>query len=137
MLQRLPVDELHDNVGRSVFFANVIDRADVWMVEPRCSLRFTPKAFQRSGVFGGMLGQKLQGDRAMQTLVLCFVNDTHAPATELARDLVVGNGLTDHPGSNVRRPPSYRQCRSGISAEIASLTGPWESASGPYAEPDP
>src|SRR5438309_10757130 len=47
-------------------------------------------------VFGGIIRQELQRDRAVQTRVLGLVHDAHATAPELARDLVVGNCLADH-----------------------------------------
>src|SRR5207253_1690019 len=52
-----------------------------------------------SGVFGGIIRQELQRDRAVQTRVLGLVHDAHATAPELARDLVVRNCPADH--SNV------------------------------------
>jgi hypothetical protein len=47
-------------------------------------------------VFGQFLRQELQGDHASQLDVLGLIHDTHAAATELLQDAVVGDGLADH-----------------------------------------
>jgi len=47
------------------------------------------------GVFGDVIGQKLQRDKPVQGYILCLIDNTHAAATELLGDAVVRNGLAD------------------------------------------
>src|ERR1700674_3215366 len=47
-------------------------------------------------VTGNVLGQELDGDKAMQPSVLSFVNNTHPAATEFLDNAVVRDGSADH-----------------------------------------
>ena len=47
MLERRAVEELHDDEGASVFFADVVDGADVGMIQRGRGLGFALKALQR------------------------------------------------------------------------------------------
>ena len=61
--QRLPLDQLHGDVGLAVGLADFVDRADVRMVELRGEARLAQQARAR-GVVGQRLGgQDLEGDR--------------------------------------------------------------------------
>jgi hypothetical protein len=51
---------------------------------------------ERLSIPGNFIGQKLEGDEAMQSRVLGFVYHTHAATTELLDDAIVRNGLADH-----------------------------------------
>ena len=46
MLQRLAVEKLHRNEGLAVVFADVVDGADIGMIEGGSSLRLTVEAAQ-------------------------------------------------------------------------------------------
>ena len=52
-------------------------------------------------VFGNVVGQELQSDKAVQLYVLGFVDNAHATAAEFLDDAVVGNRLAEH-GQGIR-----------------------------------
>ena len=80
----------------AVLLADVVNGADIGMVQRRCGLRFAPKSRQGLGIAGHFVGQKLQRDKAVQARVLGFVDHAHATAAELFDDAVVRDGLADH-----------------------------------------
>ena len=96
MLQRRAIQKLHGDEGLAVLFANVVDGADVGMVQCRSGLRLPPKPLQCLMVAGHVFREKLEGHEAVEAGVLGFVNHTHAPAAELLDDAIVRDGLADH-----------------------------------------
>src|ERR1700674_253999 len=96
MLQRQPFQKLHGDERMPVLLANVVNRADVGMVQGGRGLGFALKAGKRLRITGNLLGQELEGDEAMQPRVFRFVDDAHAATSELLDDAVVGDGLADH-----------------------------------------
>ena len=96
MFQGRAVEEFHDDVVTVLVFADVVDRADVGMVQGRCGLGFAAEAFEGLGISGDFVGQELEGDEAMKASVLGFVDHAHAAAAEFFEDAVVGDGLADH-----------------------------------------
>ena len=84
--------------ARPSSFADVVNGADVGMVQRRGSAGFSAEALQRLRIAGNVVGQELQGDKAAQAGVLGLVDDAHAAAAELVNDSVVGDGLADHSG---------------------------------------
>ena len=96
MLQRRAVQKLHGDERLAVLLANVINRADVGVVQCGCSLRLALKTGERLRVTGHFLRQELERDEAMQPRVLSFIDHTHAATTELLDDAVVRDGLADH-----------------------------------------
>jgi hypothetical protein len=96
MLQRFAVEKFHDDVGVGVFFAEIVDGADVWMIESGGGLGFALEALERLMIVGQGFGEEFQGHEAMELGVFCFVNDAHAAATEFFGDAIVGDGAADH-----------------------------------------
>ena len=96
VLQRQAVEELHDDEGAAVFLADVVDGADVGMVQRRRSLRLAPEALQSLRVLGHVFGQELERDETVEPGVLGLVHDAHSAAAQLANDAVVGNSCVDH-----------------------------------------
>ena len=83
---------------RSVLLADVVNRADVGMVESRCGLGFTLKTGKSLGVFGYFIGQEFQSHKPVQPGVLGLVDDAHATAAELLHNAIVRDDLADHLG---------------------------------------
>ena len=96
VLQCFSLQELHRNEGLEVLLSDVIDSADVGMVESRSGLGFTPEALQRLLVLSHVLRKKLQGNKTVEPRVLGLINHTHPATTKLLKDAVVGDGLADH-----------------------------------------
>ena len=114
------VEELHDEEGAVAFLADVVDRADVGMIQRGRGLGFAAKTFEGLAVLGQIFGKKLEGDEAAEARVFGFVDHAHAAATELFDDPVVRDGLIEQvrvappQGSShakARRGGSQRACR--------------------------
>jgi hypothetical protein len=74
-----PVQVLHDHEGTAVFFENVVNGADVGVVQCRSSPPLASKTLQCLWVAGKVIGQKLEGDEAGKTGILGFVDDPMPP----------------------------------------------------------
>ena len=89
VFQRRAVEELHHEESLSPVLADVVDRADVRMIQRRCRLGLAPEALESLSVLRQILRQKLERDEAPQPGVLSLVDDTHPPAAELLDDPVM------------------------------------------------
>ncbi len=98
----MPVQKLHGDEGLAVLLADFVDGADVGMVQSGGGLRFALEARQRLRILGNIVGQELEGDKAMQPCVFGLVDNTHPAAAELLDDAVVRDGLADHLGQILR-----------------------------------
>ena len=56
MLQRLSLETFHRDEGLTVFFADVMDGADVGVIQSGRGFGFPPKTTQRLWVFGEVFG---------------------------------------------------------------------------------
>jgi hypothetical protein len=90
------IQKLHGDERLPVLLADVMNRADVGVIQRRCGLGFALKTSERLWVSGNLLRQKLESDKAVQPHVLGLVHDTHPAATQLLDDAVVRDGLADH-----------------------------------------
>ena len=95
MLQRRPVEELHDEERAAVLLADIVDGADVGVVQRRCGARLAAESGQGLGIFREVRRQELQRDEALQPRILGFVHDAHSAAAQLLDDAVVRERLTD------------------------------------------
>ena len=89
MLQRHAVQKFHGNERLPVLLTNIVNRADVGMIQRRCGLRFALETDECLRVSGNLLGQKLQRNKAMQAGVFGLVNNAHPAAAEFFEDAVV------------------------------------------------
>ena len=90
--ERLPFDELEDQVLVTVGLFKAVDRADAGVVERRQDLRFTLEAGESVGVLGEMRGKSLDRNLAVQSGVEREVDLPHAPPAEFAFDLEWADG---------------------------------------------
>jgi hypothetical protein len=95
VLQRGAFQKLQRNERFLVLFTDVIDRADVGMIQCGCGFGFTPKALQSLAVLRKVFRKEFQCNKSVQAGVLGLVDHTHAPAAEFFEDTVVGDGLSD------------------------------------------
>src|SRR5215469_16298031 len=79
----------------AVLLTNVVDRADIGMVQRRSRLGFTPESFERLWVAGELFRKELQRDKTVEACVLGLVHHTHATAVEFLDDPVVRDGLAN------------------------------------------
>ena len=98
MPESFPLEQFHGNEGLAFMLANLVDSADIRVIQRRRSTGFPLKAIERLLVFQRIWREKLQGDEATEGCVLGLVNDTHAAAAEFLQNAVVANGAADHLG---------------------------------------
>jgi hypothetical protein len=96
MLEGAPLQILHGDKSLPVLLPDVVDGADVRMVESRSSLRLALKTAEGLSVFGNVVRQELEGNKAVQANVLGLIDNPHATAAHLFDHAVVRYGLSDH-----------------------------------------
>ena len=96
MLQRHPVQKLHGDKRLAVLLANVVNGADVGMIQGGCRLGFALETGQGLRVAGNFRGQKFEGNETVQAGVFGLVNHAHAATAQLLENAVVRNRLADH-----------------------------------------
>ncbi len=69
--------------------ADLVDRADVRMIERRRRAGLAMEALHRAVVAGEILRQELERDVPAETQVLGVVDDAHSPAAKFAEDAIV------------------------------------------------
>ena len=79
-----------------MLIGHLVNGADVGMVQRGCGLRFALETSERVCVFGYIVRQELQGDKAMQLYVFGLVDHAHAAAAQFRDNAVMGDGLADH-----------------------------------------
>jgi hypothetical protein len=95
VLERLAVEKFHGDEGLAVLLANVVNGADVRMIERGGGLGFALETGEGLRVARDVLREKFQRDETAEARVLGFVDDTHAATTEFFDDAVVRDGLAD------------------------------------------
>jgi len=80
----------------AVLLSDLVDRADIGMVQGRSRLSLSLKAGQGLWISGYFIGKKLQGNKPVQRYVLSLVDHTHPATAEFLDNAVVRDGLTNH-----------------------------------------
>ena len=80
MLQRRAVEEFHDDERLAVLLADVVDGADVGMVEGGGGAGFAAEALQGLAVSGDIFGEEFEGYEAVEARVFGLVDHAHAAA---------------------------------------------------------
>ena len=88
--------KLHGHERLPILFPEVIDRADVGVIQGRRGLRLAPEAGEGTRISGQVSRQKLERDETVETSILSFVDDSHPAAPELLHDAVMRDGLAGH-----------------------------------------
>jgi hypothetical protein len=96
MLECLALQQLHGNEVLTVRFVNLVNRADIRMVEGGRSEGFSLEAFAGRRVVLHFGRKEFQRDMPVQLEVFGFINYTHPAAVELRENPIVRNGLANH-----------------------------------------
>ena len=96
LLESLPLQQFHGDEIAAVGLPDLIDGADVRVIQGRGGPGLALEALQRRRVFFQLSGQELQSDVPAEVEVFSFVHHTHAAAAKLVQDAVVGNGFAGH-----------------------------------------
>src|SRR6202035_2226958 len=109
----LPLEKLHRDESISIVLVDLVNGADVGMVQGRSGLRLPLEAAERLRVFCDIIGKELQRHKAFQLGVLGLVDDTHPTSAEFLDNPVVGNGLAEHACGRSAAQLSY-ECKSSL-----------------------
>jgi hypothetical protein len=96
VIQRRPFQAFHDDEETVLVFPDVVDDADVWMIEGRCRARFPLKSLARLGILGQFLGKEFQSNTPAEALVFRLIHDAHSATTQLAHNAVMRDCLVQH-----------------------------------------
>ena len=96
MLQRHAVKKLHGDERLPVLIVDLIDGADVGMVQGRSGLGLTLKAAQSLLVSGDLIGKEFERHKAIEFDILGLVDDPHPATAEFLEDSIVRDDLVDH-----------------------------------------
>ena len=89
VLQRHPFEVFHGDERQAVFFADVVDGADVGMVEGGGRLRLALETAEYLWVAGNFIGKEFQGNKTMEACIFGLVDNAHSAATEFLHNAVV------------------------------------------------
>ena len=93
--ERLALQQFHGDEGSPIGLVNLVDRADVRVVQRGRSFGLPLETAESLCVVGEVVRKELQGDVATELQVFRFIHDTHAPAADPAEDAVMGNCLAN------------------------------------------
>jgi hypothetical protein len=91
--ERLPLKQFHSDEASPIGLVNLVDRADVRVVQGGRSLGLPLKTAEGLRVVGEFVGKELQSDVATELEVFSLVHHAHAPAADPAEDAVMGHRL--------------------------------------------
>ena len=89
----LPLQQFHRDEGSPIGLINLVDRADVWVVQGGRGFGFPLETAEGLCVVGEFVGKKLQGDVATELEVFAFIDHAHAAPADPAEDAVMGDCL--------------------------------------------
>jgi hypothetical protein len=102
MLERDAFHEFHDDESASFMFLNVVNGADVRMIERGGSACFAAETFEGLGILGDIVGKKFQCDLAGQLGVIRLVDNSHAVTDQFFKDAILENVLAKKRRGTVR-----------------------------------
>ena len=114
LFQALALKLLHHDERMAVVVVNVVNRADVRMVELRRGPSLARKAVERAFVLDQVIGNKLQRDMAPQAHVFRLVDHSHPAAAQFPNHAVVGHSLPNHVHKSVWRGHSCPRSRQDV-----------------------
>jgi hypothetical protein len=90
MFQGQTIEILHGDEGFSGFLTNIINRANVRVIQCRRSFGLTLEPFQGTRIMRQIVRQEFQCDWTIKPRVFGLIDHTHPPTAQLVDDAVVG-----------------------------------------------
>jgi len=90
VFERGPFEQFHDDEGFAVGGADVVNRADVRMIESGRGFGFAVEAREGMRIGGDIFGEEFERDVAVEARVFGFVHHTHAAVSDFGEDAVMG-----------------------------------------------
>ena len=88
------MQQFHGNEGSSINLIDLIDRADVRVIQRRSGFGFPLKTVEGLWVGGKFFGQKLQCYMTAELQVFRLIDHAHAPTPDFLQYAVMRNGLS-------------------------------------------
>ena len=98
-----PFQPLHHDERLVLEFDDVVDRADVRVIQRRGGARLSIQAFQGKRVAGKFRGQEFKRHNAPQPRVFSLIDNTHPALAQFREHAVLSNGFADHRGLSAAR----------------------------------
>ncbi len=89
----LPLQQFHGDEGSPIGLVNLVDRANIRVVQRGRSLGLPLKTAESLCVVGEFVGKELKGNVATELQVFCLIHHAHAATADLAEYAVMGNRL--------------------------------------------
>ena len=96
LLQRLAIEQFHHHELLALMIADVVERADVRVVQARDHPCFAQEALHDLAIGLGLVGQELDRHLAAEAGVFGLVHHPHAARAEARQHAVVRDGFTNH-----------------------------------------
>src|SRR5260370_31992522 len=96
-------DALHHQIIGAILLADVMERADVWMVQAGDGFRFAFEALLANRIRAELRGKDLDGDAALQPRIARPIDFAHSAGTERSSNLVRAKMCTWGQGHDWRR----------------------------------
>ena len=100
VLQRLSLQQLHGDEGPAFLHVDIVDGADVGVIEGGRGLGLALEALQGLMVLGHFFRQEFERHEAVKLGVLGLVDHTHPTTPELLHNAVVGDRCAGHLASS-------------------------------------
>src|SRR5271169_166902 len=101
--ERLPFQQFHGDEGSPLDLVNLIDCADVLVVQGGRSFGLPLKAAEGLRVVREVVGKKLQGNVAAKLDIFRLIHHSHSAAANFVEDPVMGNSLPNGLGGSRHR----------------------------------
>src|SRR5271154_2455550 len=125
MLQRRAIHEFHGDKRLAVLLANLVDRADVGMIQRGGRARLSPEAFQSLRNLCHAVREKLQRHEPAKRRILRLIDNTHTSAAEPLDDSVVRDSLANHRAHDANvasRTLTGLKCAAAVIEEIVDMS---------------
>src|SRR5208282_2402341 len=109
VLQRLAFQQLHGDKGTAFEFPNIVNCADIRMIERGCSARFAAESLDGLRILGNVVGEEFKSHTAAEARVFGFIDHAHATTAKFFQDAVVRDGAAKNRGSIRHRQRSLPQ----------------------------
>jgi hypothetical protein len=117
VLQGAPFQQLHGDEVLCTLLVDLMDRANVGMIQGRSGAGFPLKALNRLPVAGVLFRKEFQGHAAPEPHILSPVDYAHPATAQLLQNAVMRNGLTKHR----RHAMAYGFRKSTLECTVGSL----------------
>ena len=94
--QRLTTEQFHGNEGAAFEFIDLIDGADMRVIERRRRLGFALELAERGGICGKRVRNELQRNRTAEPSVLGLVDHAHPACAEQLDDVIPRDRASNH-----------------------------------------